>query len=76
MVIFCDDFRIFVKQLDTYPPFCVKMSEKMEGILVFDHTNDLIYQHLNDALKGKMIKQGKKMGILDESETFVSRSDI
>ena len=46
--------------------------EKMEGILVFDFSNDLIYQNMNDGLKNKMIKQGKKMGLLDSEEAFVS----
>uniref|UniRef100_A0A182K1A7 FUZ/MON1/HPS1 third Longin domain-containing protein n=1 Tax=Anopheles christyi TaxID=43041 RepID=A0A182K1A7_9DIPT len=38
----------------------------MEGILVFDQTNDLIYHNFNEAMRGKMSKQAFDLGLLDE----------
>ncbi|KFB44790.1 AGAP011210-PA-like protein [Anopheles sinensis] len=38
----------------------------MEGILVFDQTNDLIYHTFNEAMREKMIKQAFDLGLLEE----------
>uniref|UniRef100_A0A182SCP9 FUZ/MON1/HPS1 first Longin domain-containing protein n=1 Tax=Anopheles maculatus TaxID=74869 RepID=A0A182SCP9_9DIPT len=38
----------------------------MEGILVFDQTNDLIYHNFNEAMREKMSKQAYDLGLLDE----------
>uniref|UniRef100_A0A182WDD6 Uncharacterized protein n=1 Tax=Anopheles minimus TaxID=112268 RepID=A0A182WDD6_9DIPT len=38
----------------------------MEGILVFDQTNDLIYHNFNEAMQEKMSKQAYELGLLDE----------
>ncbi|XP_053659123.1 BLOC-3 complex member HPS1 [Anopheles marshallii] len=38
----------------------------MEGILVFDQTNDLIYHNFNEAMREKMSKQAYELGLLDE----------
>lgn len=47
-------------------------SSAMEGILVFDQTNDLIYHNFNEAMREKMHKQALDLGLLEE-ETVVSR---
>uniref|UniRef100_A0A182Q7R1 FUZ/MON1/HPS1 third Longin domain-containing protein n=1 Tax=Anopheles farauti TaxID=69004 RepID=A0A182Q7R1_9DIPT len=39
---------------------------KMEGILVFDQTNDLIYHNFNEPMREKMYKQALDLGLLEE----------
>uniref|UniRef100_A0A182MXI0 FUZ/MON1/HPS1 third Longin domain-containing protein n=1 Tax=Anopheles dirus TaxID=7168 RepID=A0A182MXI0_9DIPT len=38
----------------------------MEGILVFDQTNDLIYHNFNEPMREKMYKQALDLGLLEE----------
>ncbi|XP_053670434.1 BLOC-3 complex member HPS1 [Anopheles nili] len=38
----------------------------MEGILVFDQTNDLIYHNFNEGMREKMSKQAFDLGLLEE----------
>ncbi|XP_058065061.1 BLOC-3 complex member HPS1 isoform X2 [Anopheles bellator] len=38
----------------------------MEGILVFDQTNDLIYHDFNESMREKMYKQALDLGLLEE----------
>ncbi|XP_050090314.1 Hermansky-Pudlak syndrome 1 protein homolog isoform X1 [Anopheles aquasalis] len=47
----------------------------MEGILVFDQTNDLIYHNFNEAMREKMHKQALDLGLLEE-ETVCPTQDL
>uniref|UniRef100_A0AAG5DLD3 FUZ/MON1/HPS1 first Longin domain-containing protein n=1 Tax=Anopheles atroparvus TaxID=41427 RepID=A0AAG5DLD3_ANOAO len=47
----------------------------MEGILVFDQTNDLIYHTFNEAMREKMLKQAFDLGLLEE-ETECPTQDL
>uniref|UniRef100_A0A2M4CSJ7 Putative agap011210-pa-like protein n=1 Tax=Anopheles darlingi TaxID=43151 RepID=A0A2M4CSJ7_ANODA len=47
----------------------------MEGILVFDQTNDLIYHNFNEGMREKMHKQALDLGLLEE-ETADLNSNV
>lgn len=40
-------------------------SAKMEGVLIFDQNNDLIYQNFNDAMRAKMCKHAIDLGLME-----------
>ncbi|XP_065092961.1 BLOC-3 complex member HPS1 [Ochlerotatus camptorhynchus] len=47
----------------------------MEGVLIFDQNNDLIYQNFNDAMRAKMCKHAIDLGLM-ENEKRDPRKDL
>ncbi|XP_055535291.1 BLOC-3 complex member HPS1 [Wyeomyia smithii] len=47
----------------------------MEGVLIFDHNNDLMYQNLNDAMRAKMYKHATELGLVQDDKTDI-REDL
>ena len=38
----------------------------MEGVLLFDQNNDLIYQNFNDAMRAKMTRHAIDLGLMED----------
>lgn len=40
----------------------------MEGVLIFDQSNDLIYQNFNDAMRAKMSRHAIDLGLMEDDK--------
>lgn len=47
----------------------------MEGVLIFDQSNDLIYQNFNDAMRAKMSRHAIDLGLMEDDKRD-SRKDL
>ncbi|XP_058828626.1 BLOC-3 complex member HPS1 [Topomyia yanbarensis] len=47
----------------------------MEGVLIFDQNNDLMYQNFNDAMRAKMYKHAIDLGLMEDEGRDV-RKDL
>ncbi|XP_055595934.1 BLOC-3 complex member HPS1 isoform X2 [Uranotaenia lowii] len=43
-------------------------TKAMEGVLIFDQSNDLIYQNVNDALRAKLTRHAIDLGLLEDEK--------
>lgn len=48
----------------------------MEGFLVFDLSNNLVFNHHNNKFKMKLLQVARKMGIIDEKNENIDLDTI